>query len=72
MSDQDTKADELKYVAKRGRELVIQLTYDVPFNFVFALFNASVSLFVINFVIQSLNVTLNRHRLNVITYVLTR
>ena len=45
MSDQDTRADELKYVAKRGRELVIQLTYDVPFNFVFALFNSSVSLF---------------------------
>ena len=41
MSDQDTRADELKYVAKRGRELVIQLTYDVPFKFVFAQQGAS-------------------------------
>ena len=66
MSDQDTKADELKYVAKRGRELVIQLTYDVPFKFVFAQQDASEELLA-NFINEVLELSGER-RIVELTY----
>ena len=66
MSDQDTRADELKYIAKRGGELVIQLTYDVPFKFVFAQQGASEELLA-NFINEVLELSGER-RIVELTY----